>query len=325
MRLRLLPMTMVATGMLLAVKVADVVHGGEAFTHGLIVSSVDAQTNPVPAAASSSSSSSSSSDSSTSGSTSSSSTSGSSDSGSTSGSGSSASGSSTSSDSSSTSGSSSSSDSSTSGSTSGSSSGSGSTSGSSSSSGSAEEGGKPAEKPIASSAPPSAEQQAGGKGLAPGARYFSPIELEILQTLSKRREAIDQWQKDAETKENLLANTEKRIDGKIVEIETLKKEVQAVLDKYNEQEDAKIRSLVKIYESMNPKDAARIFDEIEMPVLLMVIDKMSEKKAAPILASMDANKAKQLTVELAEERKLQTAKASTAKAPLTTAPVKAGQ
>ncbi len=46
-----------------------------------------------------------------------------------------------------------------------------------------------------------------------------------------------------------------------------------LLAQYNDKEDSKIRSLVKIYENMKAKDAARIFNEMEMPILLEVIDK----------------------------------------------------
>ena len=88
----------------------------------------------------------------------------------------------------------------------------------------------------------------------------------------------------------------------------MKKEVAALLAQYNEKEDAKIHSLVKIYENMKAKDAARIFDEVEMPILLLVIDKMSEKKIAPILAEMEPKKAKQITVMLAEQRRVTAAK-----------------
>ena len=73
---------------------------------------------------------------------------------------------------------------------------------------------------------------------------------------------------------------------------------------YDEKEQEKIRSLVKIYENMKPKDAARIFEEIDMDVLLDVVDKMKEKKIAPILAKMNATRAKEITTELAERRKL---------------------
>jgi flagellar motility protein MotE (MotC chaperone) len=160
----------------------------------------------------------------------------------------------------------------------------------------------------------------GGMGLAPGARYFSPIELEILQTLKKRRMALDEWDANVEVKENLLASVEKRVDEKLTQIESLKKELRDMIATYDTQEDAKIKSLVKIYETMKPKDAARIFDEVEMPILLLVIDKMAEKKVAPILAAMDSKKAKQLTVELAEQRRLHNNKLSGQPNPVATAP-----
>lgn len=142
-------------------------------------------------------------------------------------------------------------------------------------------------------------------------RRYTPVEVELLQNLSKRRIELDRWEKNVEIKEAALNATEKRIDDKIAQIETMKKEVSQLLDQYNEKEDAKIRSLVKIYENMKSKDAARIFDEVEMPILLLVVDKMSEKKVAPILADMDPKKAKLITVQLAEQRKVSSARLNT--------------
>jgi flagellar motility protein MotE (MotC chaperone) len=140
---------------------------------------------------------------------------------------------------------------------------------------------------------------------------FSAVELELLQNLSRRREELDRWERNIQIKESALDATEKRINDKIVQIDAMKKEVSELLAQYNKQEDAKIRSLVKIYEAMKPKDAARIFDEMEMPILLLVIDKMAEKKSAPILAGMDSRKAKQITVELAQQHKVNTANLNT--------------
>ncbi len=133
---------------------------------------------------------------------------------------------------------------------------------------------------------------------------FSQIELDILQSLAARREQITKWEEEVRTKENLLEATELRIGKRIDEIKNLEKNVRVLLEQYEKQDDAQIRSLVKIYENMKPKDAAQIFNELEMPVLLIVADRMAERKAAPILAQMDPKKAKDLTVELAEQRKM---------------------
>ncbi|MFY7962270.1 MAG: magnesium transporter MgtE N-terminal domain-containing protein, partial [Elsteraceae bacterium] len=51
--------------------------------------------------------------------------------------------------------------------------------------------------------------------------------------------------------------------------------------------------------SMKPKEAAQIFDKLEMDVLLGVAQRMKEGKVAPILASMQPEKAKLLTQILA--------------------------
>lgn len=136
-------------------------------------------------------------------------------------------------------------------------------------------------------------------------KEYTQVELDILQSLSKRREEIEQWAKDVEVKENLLNATELRIDQKVSEIKQLKKSVEDLLVQYHQQEDAKIRSLVKIYENMKPKDAARIFDEMDMPILLLVVDRMSERKVAPVLAAMNPLKAKEVTTQLAEQRRIQ--------------------
>jgi flagellar motility protein MotE (MotC chaperone) len=107
-----------------------------------------------------------------------------------------------------------------------------------------------------------------------------------------------------ELRETILAATEQRIDGKINELRDLKTKVEELLKLYESKEQQKIRSLVKIYENMKPKDAARIFEELDMDVLLEVVNKMNERRISPILADMDPKRAQEVTKELFEQRKL---------------------
>ncbi len=55
---------------------------------------------------------------------------------------------------------------------------------------------------------------------------------------------------------------------------------------------------------MKPKDAGRIFEELEMDVLLEVAEKMNKRRLAPILAKMDPKKARDVTEELFKLRSL---------------------
>ncbi len=129
-------------------------------------------------------------------------------------------------------------------------------------------------------------------------------EIEVLQKLAERREDLEQRGRELDMREGLLKAAEARIDKKIGELKTLQTAIDGLIKKHSEQEEARMASLVKIYEVMKPKEAARIFEQLEMPILLDVIERMSERKVAPILAEMNAGKAKSVTSELAQRRQL---------------------
>ncbi len=133
---------------------------------------------------------------------------------------------------------------------------------------------------------------------------FTTSEKEVLEKLAGRRAELDAWSKDLEMKESLIDASSKKLDEKIAELKQLKSDTEALLKTYNEHEDVKIRSLVKIYENMKPKDAAAIFEQMDMDIMLEIVDKMSERKASAVLAVMDPKKAKELTQQMANEKTL---------------------
>lgn len=127
-------------------------------------------------------------------------------------------------------------------------------------------------------------------------------EIDLLQRLGERRVEIDRRAAELKRRGALLKAAETRIDEKIGELESLKEVLESLLVEHDEQEERQLQSLVKIYESMKPKDAARIFEELDMVVLLEVIERMKERKTAPILAQMNPRRAKTITLELAQRR-----------------------
>ena len=133
-------------------------------------------------------------------------------------------------------------------------------------------------------------------------------EINLLQSLSERREAIEQRGRELDQREILLKAAESRIDEKVAELEALRKSIEGLLAEHDEETEAQMKSLVKIYEAMKPKDAARIFEQLDLVVLLDVIERMKERKTAPILANMDPERAKTITLELAQRRTLPIAK-----------------
>ena len=132
---------------------------------------------------------------------------------------------------------------------------------------------------------------------------YSKSELDVLENLSKRRDELDAREKDLEIKSKVLDATQNRIDDKMAEMKALEAQLSKVVALYNEKQNTQISSLVKIYETMKPTQAAAIFNELDMPILLEVIDKMSSRKVAPVLALMDPRKAKEVTEQLAAMRR----------------------
>jgi len=135
-------------------------------------------------------------------------------------------------------------------------------------------------------------------------QQFSPAELQVLEHLSERRQELDAWGERLDMRERVLAATEKRIDEKIGSLKQLEARIEKLLKQHDEEAERQLKSLVKVYENMKPKDAARIFEQLEMDILLDVTQGMREAKMAPVLAAMNAEKAKALTVELARQRVL---------------------
>ncbi len=133
---------------------------------------------------------------------------------------------------------------------------------------------------------------------------FSEVRMELFQDLTKRRKALEVRERELSVREALLKAAEQEITQKYDELVSLRSEIQDLLKEQTEEEKKRTTSLVKIYEGMKPKDAARIFNTLDMDVLLNVVSRMSERKSAPILASMDPARARSLTIMLMEQKSL---------------------
>ena len=133
---------------------------------------------------------------------------------------------------------------------------------------------------------------------------LTQAEIDLLQQLADRREKLEEREKEIEMRVGLLRAAETRIDKKIDDLKVLQGTIEKLIKTYDAEQDAKMTSLVKIYENMKPQDAARIFEELDMNTLLLVAERMKERKLAPVMAKMNPGKAKEMTVELSRLRQL---------------------
>ena len=127
-------------------------------------------------------------------------------------------------------------------------------------------------------------------------------ERAVLLELRQRRQELDAREAALVARESVLAAAEQKITAHVGELQALQKKLEALDAARQQREDTSWQGLVKVYEVMKPRDAAAIFNDLEMPVLLQVVDRMKDAKAAPVLAAMQPDKARDLTAKLAEMR-----------------------
>ncbi|MEM9469024.1 MAG: flagellar protein FlbB [Pseudomonadota bacterium] len=133
---------------------------------------------------------------------------------------------------------------------------------------------------------------------------YSDVQIELFEDLSQRRKTLDQREKGLEMREALLKAAQREMEQKFKELTSLRSEIEELLVEQSEEEQNRIASLVKIYEGMKAKDAARIFNTLDLDVLMQVVTEMSERKSAPIIAAMEPERARTVTVMLAEQKRL---------------------
>jgi flagellar motility protein MotE (MotC chaperone) len=167
-----------------------------------------------------------------------------------------------------------------------------------------------AQMPVAAkSAPPDAAAAA-----MPAEPPVSDSERALLLDLRGRRAELEARDAALAARAAVVAAAEQRLAVRVDELASLQRRLEALETGRQERDEANWRGLVRLYETMKPRDAAVIFNDLDLQVLLPVLDRMKESRAAPVLAAMQPERARQVTAELAQLR-------TRANTPATPAPV----
>ncbi len=134
--------------------------------------------------------------------------------------------------------------------------------------------------------------------LEPG-KINSPGERAVLERLQDRRQELESRTRDLEMRENLLKAAEKRVEAKVTELKEVEARVNSAIGLREKTEAERFKSIVTMYENMKSKDAARIFDRLELKILVDVATQIKSAKMSEIMAAMTSESAERLTVELA--------------------------
>ncbi len=151
---------------------------------------------------------------------------------------------------------------------------------------------------------PSADRllvQAGSAKLAPPVEV-NPAERALLEDLLGRSKKLDERERALDERKVVMEAAETKLELRISQLSTLQGSLQQLDGARKQRQSANWTGLVKVYEAMKPRDAAAIFDVLDVHVLLEVLDRMNERKAAAVLAAMQPERARMATQMLAQMR-----------------------
>jgi flagellar motility protein MotE (MotC chaperone) len=126
----------------------------------------------------------------------------------------------------------------------------------------------------------------------------SASERAILERLQSRRQELESRAREIDIRESLLKAAEKRIESRVEELKGVEARINTATEHKAEAESARFKGIITMYEGMKPKDAAKVFDRLEMPVLIEIASQIAPRKMSDILGLMTTEAAERLTVEL---------------------------
>jgi flagellar motility protein MotE (MotC chaperone) len=134
-----------------------------------------------------------------------------------------------------------------------------------------------------------------------GPGQISGAERAILERLQERRQELDTRARELDIRESLIKAAEKRMGAQLAELKDVESKIAVETQQKDDAQNARLKGLVTMYENMKARDAAKIFDRLDIGVLLQVSSQINPRQMADILAQMSPDTAERLTVELASK------------------------
>jgi len=127
---------------------------------------------------------------------------------------------------------------------------------------------------------------------------------EVLQSLSRERDLIAAQKEDLESRKSELALAREKLEIEKAALLELKSDIEALLARVKAAETEDLDRLIGFYQNMKPAEAARIMDDLDIEVTILVLAKMKPRVAAPILAKMSPVRARAVSKIILERSQL---------------------
>lgn len=152
----------------------------------------------------------------------------------------------------------------------------------------------------------SAEVQVGAAGeiTASDEANWCINEGAALRMIREERDLLENQRRLLKEEESRIEVARARLEGDIKTLVELKDEVSSILARAEAKYSEDVESLVQLYSSMRDKQAAAIFEQMDLRSVVEIVAELPERVAGPILARMDPAKAQAITRVILDRNRL---------------------
>lgn len=126
----------------------------------------------------------------------------------------------------------------------------------------------------------------------------SEVEIKLLETLAQRRNVLEKQEKDFQKRLLTLKIFEDEIKKKLEQLKLAKESIKKDLNIIDKKDAERLENFAQICQKMKPKNAAKIFEQLEPNELMMIINCMKAKSVSDIIGKMNPEKAKLIVKQM---------------------------
>lgn len=164
---------------------------------------------------------------------------------------------------------------------------------------------KKAPPPAKKAAPPKKATPPGAVRLPSTGGTAQPAGPAMLRLLNERREEVRRAEARLKRQRAELDKLRAELDKRLARLNKLQKDIQTLLAQAKQRRSARIAHLTQVLSNMQPEAAARLFEALELDLVVAVIMNMQGRQAGRIMARVRPKRAAQISTRLAEIKRRQ--------------------
>ncbi len=131
---------------------------------------------------------------------------------------------------------------------------------------------------------------------------INPETFRMMEMIEKKNKELENREKELATKEKQLKTLEENVQKNLEKIEQALKESKEQFGEKEKIIKKNVDSLIKVYSTMKPAEAANLIAAIDEDLALRIISGMKSKIAGQVLSQLDVKVAKAITEKLAGKK-----------------------